>query len=587
MTTSKIRVSDLDFDSLKQSFVDYLKTTNEFSDYNFEASGISTVLNVLSYNSHYQSLMANFLANEMFLDTAVKRSSIVSRAKELGYVPQSRRAAKAVVNIEFRNVTSNPTSLVLPAGTTFVGQIDTASFVFTTRTSYSTSAVLENNVLVYRFANVEIFEGVLTANTYIYDATDYTLSIPNKDIDTTSLRVFVKKQNDSRVDEYLREFNFLTITEQDQVFFLQEGFDEYYEIYFGDGILGYQPPVNSTVELNYMVTSGALGNNASNFTLTYFPAGTESSTNIVTTVTPSEGGADKELEEVVKFNAINSYGTQNRAVVADDYKSLIVSSGMNVKNVLTWGGEDNVPPKFGTIVVCVQPLYGDVLTTNQKAQMTSLIKSKAVGNTRVEYVDPAYVDVVIKSTVVYDKSLLNVGTYELESEVKSTIIQYTATSLSTFSNVFRMSNLMTDIDATNTAILNNRTEVSIEKWLTPRLYSNYSTVFSFMNPIKGVTSTEFTVNDVSSPMILEDDGAGNLRVIYYSGSNKVIYRAVVGSINYTTGDVTIDNVPISTYSGGVLKIAAQPISQDIISDRNVILRMQASNILVSSEADYT
>lgn len=585
MAITKIRVTDLDFDSIKDSFIEYLRSTDEFSDYNFEASGISTVLNVLAYNTHYQSLMANFLANEMFLDTAVKRNSIVSRAKELGYVPQSRRAAKATINVEFKNVFQNPSSLVLPGGTTFTGKIDNSTYVFTTQTSYSTSPVIENSQMVYRFSNVEVYEGVLTQNTFVYNPVDYTITIPNLDVDTTSLRCYVQTPNDSRVEEYKREFSFLTLTETDKVFFIQEGFDEYYEIYFGDGKIGYQPAQNSLVEVSYLVTSGSEGNNADDFTLTYYPVGTETATNTVTTVETSSGGQGRETDELIKFNAINSYGTQNRAVVADDYKAIIINSGFNVKNVLTWGGEDNVPPKFGSIMVCVQPLNGDVLTGNQKTLITNLIKTKAVGNTKVEFVDPEYVDMKISSQIVYDKSLLSVGTYELESEVRSTIIQYAASSLSTFNNVFRLSNLMTDIDTTNTAILNNKTDISIEKWLYPRLYDKFTKQFSFMNSITSIVSTKFNNVEVGG-LYLEDDGLGNINIVYYVGSKKIIYKNNVGSVNYQTGYVQVDNIDISTYDNNVLKITANPVSQDIISNQNIILRLQSSNITVQSAADY-
>jgi hypothetical protein len=398
--------------------------------------------------------------------------------------------------------------------------------------------------------------------------------------------VFVKRQNDSEVEEYKREFNFLSLNETNRVFFIQEGFNQYYEFYFGDGTIGYQPADGASVEINYLVTSGATGNNATNFTLTYFPAGTETSTNSISTVEISSGGADRETEEVVKFNAINSYGTQNRAVVADDYKAIIVNGGFNVKNVLAWGGEDNVPPKFGSVMVCVQPLHGDVLTSNQKNTITSLIKTKAVGNTKLEFIDPEYVDIVVNSAIIYDKSLLSVGTYELESEVRSTIIQYAAESLSTFSNVFRMSNLMTAIDSTNTAIMNNKTTVSIEKWTYPRLYNPYSARFSFMNPIHSVYSTNFYNNDIADPLHMEDDGNGNINVVYYIGAKKVIHLNKIGSVNYQTGVVQIDNVDITTYANNVLRFVADPQSQDIISNQNVILRLQSSNIIVTSSADY-
>lgn len=586
MAQKKIRVSDLDFDSIKSSFVDYLKTTSEFSDYNFDASGISTLLNVLAYNTHYQSLMANFLANEMFLDTAVKRSSIVSRAKELGYVPRSRVSAKAIINVTFTNVFGAPSSLVLPAGTTFSGKVDNESYTFTTLTSYSTSPTIVGGVLNYSFSNVEVYEGVYTQNTFTYDPTSYTISLPNLDIDTSTLRVFVQTQNDSRVEEYTRNDSILTLTTFTRVFFIQEGFNELYEIYFGDGAMVPAPASGSTVEANYIVTSGAAGNNATNFSLTFFPAGTESSSVSVSTVTSSSGGQDREANALIKFNAINSYGTQNRAVIANDYKSLIAGTGINVKNVLAWGGEDNIPPKFGTIVVCVEPLVGDSLTGYQKTIISMIVKSKAVGNTKIEFVDPEYIDLKLSTNIVYDKSNLSVGTYELESEVRSTIINYATTALSTFSNVFRISNLMSDIDSTNIAILNNQTNVLMEKWLYPRSYSTYSTTFSFMNPVMSLYSTYFSNGEISAQLRIEDDTFGKLNVVYYVGTNKIIFKPNVGTINYESGDVTIDNLAISVFEGSELRCVAMPLNQDVISDRNVILRLQNGNISVSSMPDY-
>lgn len=587
MTTKKIRVSDLDYDRIKQSFIDYLKTTETFSDYNYEASGMSTFLNVLAYNSHYQSLMANFLANEMFLDTAVKRSNIVSRAKELGYVPMSRRAAKAVINLTFTQSSTNTSSLILPKGTTFSGNVDDGSFTFSTIRQYSAPAVQSGNEVTYTFNNVEIYEGVLTQNTYAYSDTDYTLTIPNVDVDTTSLKVYVQDINvpNSSAVEFSRVVNFLTIDNESKVYFLQEGFNEKFEIYFGDNIIGYKPQAGSLVEMSYLVTSGLYGNGADNFTLTYIPSQVISSSNTVVTVQAASGGTERETSDMIKFNAINSYGAQNRAVVSDDYKSLIANSGINVKNVLTWGGETNDPPRYGTIMVSVQPLSGDELTISQKNTISDLVKSKAVGNTKIEFVNPEYLDLIVNTNVVFDKSVISTSVYELESAVESTIIAYSLVALSTFNNSFRMSNLQTNIDATDISIKNNVTTVLIERRLYPKLYSTFGIKFSYMNGVKNIKSNMFNTL-TNSDCFMEDDGIGNINVYYYNNSIKTVSQFNVGSIDYITGDVQINSITVTSYNNGSLKIVATPTINDVVTSKNVILRLTNDNIKVTSTSDY-
>lgn len=578
--TTKIRFSSLDFDGLKQSFINYLKTTAEFKDYNFEGSNINVFLNTLAYNSHYQSLMANFTANEMFLDTASKRSNIVSRAKELGYVPTSKKAAKAVVTVEFRNVFGNPSSLVLPKGSTFTGIIDDSNYTFTTVQSFSTTPVVENAVNVYRFSNIEIYEGVEAQNTILYNTSDYTIQIPNIDIDTSLLNVFVQRQKDSGYDEYVKDFNFLAIDGSSKVFFIQEGFNENYEIYFGDGIVGYKPANNSPVLLNYIVTSGIEGNNAVGFMLTLLPAGTESASINVITESASTGGKDRENEENIRLNALGAYGVQNRAVIPEDYSTIIKNIGLNVDKCIVWGGEDNIPPKFGYVMACIKPLSGDSITSNEKNYISGILRSKAVGNSRVEYVNPDYIDLNIETTATYDKSKLSVGLYELESEIISTIITYGNTYLNDFASTFRMSNLSSAVDKTNTSIISNLTNISVEKWLYPRLYSTYSVNINFSNSIQYMTSSNFTIPNNSSQMFFMDDGYGAINIVYYLDDKLLIHTPNVGTVDYKNGIINISNVIFTGYSDRVLKIKSSPISNDVFSTRNIILRLQNSNIKV-------
>lgn len=581
---NKIRFSNLDFDGIKSSLITYLKSTDEFKDYNFEGSGMAVFLNTLSYNAHYQSLMANFLANEMFLDTAVKRSSIVSRAKELGYVPKSRTAAQATVTVEFRNVTGNPSSLVLPSGTSFAGQIDNDTYTFTTLTEYSTVRLIEDTGAVYRFSNVQIYEGVAVQNTIVYDPIDYTVSIPNKDIDISSLRVFVQDTNSSTFTEYNRNFNFLTLTDTSPAFFVQEGFNEFYEFYFGDNIIGLQPAKNTNVKFTYLVTSGIDGNYATDFMITLIPNGTETSTISVLTVATSIGGTERETNDKIRLSALNSYGTQNRAVIAEDYQTIISESGINVKNVIVWGGEDNNPPKYGFIMACVQPLVGDVLTTNQQDQIATLVKSKAVGNPRIQFIDPYYLDLIVNTSVIYNKSLLSIGTYELENNVKSTILTFAETYLSNFGDRFRISNLQTAIDNTDNSLLNNVTKVSLEKWEYPTLYISYQNKIDFSNEITSVSTSGFYVPNNTTLMNIEDS-SGTLNIVYYIGNKKIIHQADVGTVDYVNGIVQINGITITSYIDSAFKIKATLLNEDILTSKNVLLRVQSGNISVSSKAD--
>ena len=579
--STKLRVSDLDFKSIKQSFIDYLKTVDEFKDYNFDASGISTLLNVLSYNTHYTSLMANFLANEIWLDTAVKRSSIVSRAKELGYVPKSRHSAEAILTVEFKNVTNNPPILTLAAGTTFSAQVDNNNYTFTTLVPFSTAPVNENGELIYRFANINVYEGVLVENTTVYDRADYTVVIPNKDIDTNTLRVLVTSPSESQEIEYFKNETFLSLTADSKVFFLQEGFDEFYEVYFGDGILGVNPDQGSTITMNYLVTSGEIGNNANNFMITLVPYGAETSSVSVETISISAGGTEREDQESIRLGASNTYIVQNRGVINSDYMNIIRNSGINVGSVVTWGGEDNTPPKFNKIMVCVKPLVGDSLTQNQKDQITALIKSKSVSGITPEFITPDYIDIILSTVVNYDVNRINVSVDSLINSVRNNIVSFSAINLSEFGSILRISNLQTEIDKTDESILSNSTKFYLQKQLIPILNTNTTFQFSFANPVSSISSSSFLIHGTPEYVHLEDNGAGSIDIVYYKGSAKIKVVVGVGDLDYITGNVNIYNLNILSLSSNKFFVDAQPIETDVKSSQRMILRMQSSNITVS------
>jgi hypothetical protein len=599
MTTSaKIRVTDLDYTSIRAAIVQFLSQQNEFTDHNFAASGLSTIVDTLAYNTHYQGLLANYLANELFMDTAVKRSSIVSRAKELGYIPQSAKAPRAKLTIEVKSllipIETWPSSLVIPAGTKFSTSLNNQTFTFVTLDTYSTPLLFESGSGIYRFEDVEIFEGAMVQNTMLYNSATPHMTLPNFGLDVSSLRVWVQNTLDDAMAEYSKVSDFLSLDGESKVFFYQEGFDGLFQISFGDNVIGFRPAQNAIVKAKYLVTSGPLANGATIFGLSSsLGSETVGATFVITTTKTANGGKEPEDVDGIKFNSLNFFGTQNRAVIANDYAALIAGSGINVKSVIVWGGEDNDPPQFGKVFFCVQPIFGDVLTTSDKEDILDLVKSKAVANSRFEFVDPDYIDLATETTVVYDKTQMSMSVFELETLVRETVIEYTRNNLTQFGGVFRYSNLSNLIDSTNDAVLNNTTIVKLKKQVSPNLYLPQQIIFSFFNPLNvaikdpALVSTSFLLANHPEKMFFVDNGTNGINIIFYDENNvQKIFQKDAGTIDYVTGKVIINPISIVSYEGSFLTFTAIPAVNDILSSKNVIVRLQNKNIFVTSRVDF-
>lgn len=583
---SQIRIGSLDFDDIKNSIKLYLSAQDEFKDYNFEGSGMAALVNVLAYNSHYDALAANMIANEMFLDSATKRGNVVSRAKELGYVPRSRRAAKSTLNVTFSNVTNAASieSLLIPRGTRFNTSIGDDTYTFTTRTASTISRTVENSQYVYRTL-IDVYEGVLVSEKQFYNIVDTTMSISNRDVDTSTLKVEV---SENHVDwtEYMLPSSLLTVTNLSAVYLIQESIDGF-EIYFGDGSIGYTPADNSIVRMTYVVTSGVDGNGAVNFSLGSSISGTTGATVNITS-TQSAGGESTETIESIKFNAVNQYGTQNRAVVASDYSALTLQNFSSVKDCLAWDGSDNVPPKFGKVILCAQPTTGDVLTTTQQSSISSFLEGKGVANTKVDFTSPEYVDLIVESTVRYNPNSLSIGTYELEYIVKNKINDYAKATINRFSSKLRYSTLVKTIDEANYAIVGNLTSVKLLKTITPNLFNKNNIRYSYSNAVSpfSFNSSVFYVSDSSDRMYLRDTGVGVIEIVYDQNGTTITYQNNVGSIDYNTGIVQINNLELIQLEGLKLKLMVTPVSQDLLSAKNIILNLSIENIEIAILSDY-
>jgi len=577
----KTRIGKLDFQDIKDSLKNYLSQQTEFTDYNFEGSNISQLLNILAYNAHYDALAANYLANEVFLDTATKRSSVISRAKELGYTSRSRRASNTTLTVKLKNIANEDTtsSVLLPKGSRFSTKVNEEIFTFATKDAALLNKQIEAGSPVF-VGTVQVYEGILVQHTKVYDGVDNTMTIPNVDVDTSTLKV--ELYVDNQWVEWTQPQSFLSVTSTSNVYMIQEGFNGY-EIYFGDGVLGAKPLPSTPVRMTYIVTSGDTANGASVFSLSSSVSGLLSNT--ITTITssaPSQGGSVEESIESIKLNSKNSYSTQNRAVTSEDYASLAQQNFPIIKEVLGWSGSDNVPPKFGRTILCVIPTVGDALSISQKESISSFLQKKGVGNVKVEFVDPEYINIEVVSNVKYSLTNLQLTPFELEYLVKSAITGYSSTAIKHFKSIFRYSSLVSAIDAANYAIVGNETTVSLNKEYIPNMFSANNFVFTFSNKIKTGTfrSSEFSDGSSSSNLYLKDlNGAIN---VYYSVNGKdVLYRSNVGVINYTTGAVVISGITIANIVGLKFKLYAIPESMDVYSNSNVILSLKQDDIKVN------
>lgn len=595
--TTKIRVTDFDFDTIKSDFKNFLKTRPEFTDYNFEGSNLSVLLDILAYNTNYQALMANFLANEMFLDTASKRSSVVSHSKTLGYVPKSRVAAKANITLDI-SFTSNVQnySFVLKRGTPiFRTIIDGVNFNFTTASNY-TSAVSQdetnpNNYTVH-FENVVIYEGEFVTNTTQYNALTKFISIPNLDVDLSTLVLMVKDPRKETYDTYTYAKDLLEIGADNKVYFIQEGFDGKFQIYFGDGSFGSEPIDKSDIIMTYMITHGASANGATAWVLNNPDSSIMSANYAHLDITSlSIGGSDRETIASIKFNSINHFGTQNRAVVSNDYAVLAQQYSDSIKTVVAWGGEEEVPPIYNTVVLCAIPTQGEDLTDSEKSYITKYLKTKAVGSTNILFKSPQYLDMKIDVEFTYNTKLIQLSVYELEASVKDAISSYAKNYLYNFAGSFKESKFLTLLDRVNDSITGTSLKVSLVKILPIQTFLLQTHIIDFSNTIDtslaepAIYSSGFYTNDTTDLCYLVDDRQGKINIVKYNSQGTlVIHKLGIGDINYNNGKMSV-TLFVKYIKDVNFRIYAKPKVNNITSTKNNILRIVNENVNVVSKGE--
>lgn len=599
---SNLKVTELDFFQIRENLKTYLKAQTKFQDYDFEGSGMSVLLDVLSYNTTYNAINANMAMNEIFLDSAQLRNNVVSHSKMLGYVPRSVTSSFAYLDLTVNSPTGTPSTLTIQRGTEFSSTVDGSQYTFTVLESQSISPTAG----VYKFENLKINEGILKTFSYTVDSFDLLqyFTIPDANVDTASLVVKVKPNSSSTsFDVYTIARNFVDITSTTKAYFLQESKDGKYEVYFGDGIVGKNLEAGNVVELEWLSTNGVLANGASAFTLSSTVQGNSNVT--VDVLYKAAGGGDREDIDSIKFNAPLSYISQNRVVTPEDYKAAIINNYPNIETVSVWGGEENDPPDYGKAYISIKPKNAEALTVNEKQFIRDqILKTRNVVSITPELVDPEYTYIKLEVYFKYDPNLTNKTAGELRQVVSDVISNYNDNELKKFDGVFRHSKLSRLIDAADPSILNSTVRVYMQKRLVPTIGSAQKYTLTFSSPLyasdsneKVLTSTAFTYNgftqyiqdlpQTSTNGVVVSDASGThlLQIYRMVGDVKQITVQDAGYLNAADGIVVITNFNPSAYDGSYISITAQPNSNDIAPKRNQLLQIDMTLSTITPEID--
>ncbi len=609
VNNKRLRVTELDFDSIKDNLKTFLKGQNQFKDYDFEGSGMNILLDTLAYNTHYLGFNANMVANEMFLDSSSLRSSAVSHAKTLGYEVTSARAPTATLNVSLSTTAATKT---MSAGTAFTSTVDGTSYQFVT-TSDITSTNTGSNI---PFDSVTVYEGTYVITKYLVDSSDvdqrFILTDPRSD--TTTLTVKVQNSaTDTTTTTYTKATDITQLSPSSTVYYLQEVETGRYEVYFGDGIVSQSVSDGNIIQLQYVVTNKTESNGASSFSA---PTAIDGVTNItVTTVASASGGAEPESIQSIKLNAPLDYASQGRAVTTKDYEVYVKRLFPTTQAVSVWGGEDgsydsstgvSSTPEYGKVFISIKSTTGVDLTSAQKTNLEKELAPYKVASITPVVVDAETTSIILGITIMYDSSATTYTAAQIASLVATTVSNYNASDLQTFNTPFRHSKLLGLIDNTDTSILNSVATVTMAKLFTPTLSSStdYRLNFNnkFYNPVSGynasaggiIASTGFYLNSVTTTTyFFDDDGAGNLRTYYLVSGVRTYLNIAAGTVDYANGLITIGSITITGVAevdgatSSQIRITVLPNSNDITPVRNQILEIDLTNTTYDGSVDAT
>jgi hypothetical protein len=599
-----LQISELDFDQIKDSLKNFLRDQSEFKDYDFEGSSMAVLLDLLAYNTHYNAYYMNMVANEMFLDTAQMRESVVSRAKMLGYTPRSRSSSKILVNIQLKvpvDTLPLPTSIIVPKYTQYKTAIDGKTYYFNTVESHNaTPSGLDSTGenYIYSTQNIYLYEGNRISQKYTYDKNnaEQRFVIKNANVDTSTLSVRVQRSaTNVQTTAFEKTTSISDLNSETPAFFLQEIEKELYEVYFGDGSMGRSLEHNNIVYIDYLSTNGPDANGANSFKFTAPIEGYTQDVVLVEGNTKSTGGAEREGIDSIRYLAPLNFNAQNRVVTSSDYKTAILQNYNDVQAVNSWGGEENDPPIYGKVYIALKPKSGFTINEVAKAQIRdSILKDKNVVSITPEIVDPKYIFLVPQIQVYYNREIGAYSATDIESDVKNAILKYSSTNLEQFNSYFKYSQFLRVIDNANTAIENSSLNLKIATTvaMVPNTPKSYSAAFS--NPLfyphdghyGSVVTSKFTYFG-DSECYISDDGYGNLNIYKTVVGERRLVDTGMGTVNYDTGQVNIFDFSPEADDDLQLTITVEPREQDIFSVRNQILEILEGDILVNATDSQT
>jgi hypothetical protein len=591
--------TNLDFNSLRTQIKDYLRTNSNFTDFDFEGSNFSILIDTLAYNSYITAFNTNMAVNESFIDSATLRENVVSLARNIGYVPRSKRAARAVINFSVDvsgfDTNNNIKTLTLKAGIVALGLVQGGNYIFSIPEDIT---VPVDDSRTASFNNIEIYEGSFLTKTFTvnYKTPNQKFVIPNSGVDSTTVKV---KVITNVTEDYQQFTNIFNVDKETRLYLLQEVLDEKYQIIFGDNILGKKPDNGSTIFVSYIVTNGSLGNGARNFSFSGILRDNNNNVvttgiSLLTTIESSDNGDDIEPLDNVKYLAPRVYASQYRAVSSNDYKSLIPFIFPNVESVNAYGGEELPIPEYGKVFISVKPKNGTFLSKATKERILKQLKTYSIAGIKPEIVDLKYLYIELSSYVYYNKSKVN-DLETLKSNVINTITKYSKSSdLSVFGGRFKYSKIASLIDNTSNSITSNITKIKIRRNLFPILNKNVAYEICFGNRFHikktnisdgrgyNIKSTGFKIQQSSETLYLGDTPTSNTEgvLFFFKLVNGVPINVLssVGKIDYIKGEIMLNSVVFTEIQGTEIQIEATPESNDVIGLRELYLQLNTSNL---------
>ena len=572
---AQLEVTELDFDTIKQNLRTFLSSQEEFADYNFEGSGLSVLIDILAYNTHYNGTLAHFLANEMFIDSAIKRNSVVSIAKTLGYTPTSRRAAVANVTFEIDPPDSyTNTGLTISRDTAFTSKIGNKTYTFYPKEDYYSGLVTLLSGQTGFSYTMDLVEGKRVSNRFVVDISNKSgpFVLPNQNIDTTTIRVRVQESSTNISTSSWKFYDdILDVTATTKGFFVEEGPSGLYEIRFGDDIIGASLAVGNIVYIDYIVTNGLSANNISTFTASSnFTGSGEIKT--VYLINSSSGGQEKQSIDSIRYNAPKFNATKNRAVTSNDYEALIKSKFSNINSLTVWGGEENIPPIYGKVFISIQPQPGSVITQSDKEIIArDIIRPRSVVSIQPEFVDPITTYIGLDITANYDKNITSLTSSRIESEIRTIVNNFFSSNLNKLQKNFYYSKLSSAITNTTQSIYSNNIQLRVHRRIPVILgvADQYDVYFNFQLENEAFRTTNFTTTvNGSQYEVYITDGHVNTReeigsLVMKRVSDDTTVVADVGTIDYITGVVTIPSLTVDYLSGSEseLRFYVEPYGQ--------------------------